>query len=667
MSLRCRPFPPLWSLALTASLAAFGCGAPPPAPDVVPRAAASEDAGSLGGGDPSESDRSDSGPSPADAGGAPSTDAGASAADDAGAPASEAGAALLELEVFAPFATRVSVAGTFNDWSPDAALLARDDEGVWRGAVPEARAGDRYKLVVDGPEGRLWRNDPRALAVTSSVGESVVTALPSIQSAPFEPVPWNEAVVYELHVGTFVDEEGGAPGTFETALARLDDLAALGVTHLELLPIAEFAGDYSWGYNPAHPFAVESAYGGPEALSRFVEAAHERGMAVILDVVYNHLGPSDLDLWRFDGWYENDLGGAYFYNDWRAETPWGHTRPDYGRGPVRAYLKDNALFWLTRFDLDGLRFDSTGNIRAALYGSGDIPEGWSLLQWINDEANALPAWKVMIAEDLAGLGAITSPTSAGGAGFDAQWDATFAHPVRAALIASEDSARSMASVRAAITERADADAFARVIYTESHDEVANGRARVPEEIWPGNASSWFSRRRASLGIALVLTTPGVPMLFQGQELLEDGWFSDTDPVDWSKRETNADVWRATRDLIALRRNQGGATRGLTGPHVNVHHVNEADKVIAFHRWAFGGAGDDVVVVAHFANQSYASYEVGFPSCGAWRARTLVADEEIVAAKQGVVVEAEAAPRDGMPCSAPLELPPYGVWVFSQDG
>ena len=118
-------------------------------------------------------------------------------------------------------------------------------------------------------------------------------------------------------------------------LQRLDHLVKLGINAIQIMPIVEFVGDYSWGYNPAHIFAVESAYGGPDGFKQLVWEAHKRGIAVILDVVYNHFGPSDLDLWQFDGWQENNKGGIYFYNDHRSKTPWGDTRPDYGRGEVR--------------------------------------------------------------------------------------------------------------------------------------------------------------------------------------------------------------------------------------------------------------------------------------------------------------------------------------------
>jgi len=143
-------------------------------------------------------------------------------------------------------------------------------------------------------------------------------------------------------------------------------------------------------------------------------------------------------------------------------------------------------------------------------------------------------------------------------------------------------------------------AMQRVIYTESHDEVVNGKSRVPEEIWPGHADRWFSRKRSTLGATMVFTAPGIPMIFQGQEFLEDGFFQDTDPLNWGRLRTFGGIHLLYRDLIRLRRNWFNHTRGLRGQHINVHHVNNAEEVIAFHRWEHGGPGDDVVVVANFA-------------------------------------------------------------------
>jgi 1,4-alpha-glucan branching enzyme len=243
-----------------------------------------------------------------------------------------------------------------------------------------------------------------------------------------------------------------------------------------------------------------------------------------LDVVYNHFGPSDLDLWQFDGWSENEKGGIYFYNNWKSETPWGDTRPDYGRGEVRQFIRDNALFWLEEYGLDGLRFDMTlyiRNVRGNEEDPGDtIAEGWSLMQWVNGEIATRFPGRIAIAEDLRNKAALTAPVEAGGAAFGEQWDSQFVHPIREVLIAPDDAHRHMGTVAHALAHHYNGDPFERVIYTESHDEVANGKARIPHEIAPGDPAHWAAQKRSTLGAALVLTAPGIPMLFQGQEFLQ---------------------------------------------------------------------------------------------------------------------------------------------------
>jgi len=386
----------------------------------------------------------------------------------------------------------------------------------------------------------------------------------------------------------------------------------------------EFPFDYSWGYNQSYMFAIENLYGGPDGFRTLVNEAHKREIAVIFDVVYNHIGPNDCDLWQFDGWSQNGDGGIYFYNDWRDTTPWGANRPDYGRDEVRQYLRDNAVLWLQQRYCDGLRWDATGWIRN-VYGNNndpanDIPDGWSLLQRINSEILSNQPWKISIAEDMQQNPWVTKDTGSGGAGFSAQWDAGFVHPVRQAIIPGDDNGRDMYAVQAAVQQRYNANAFERVIYTESHDEDANGQQRVPEEIWPGNAESYFPKKRSTLGAALVFTSPGIPMIFQGQEFLQYGYFDASKELDWSLTASASGILNLYRDLIHLRRNWFNNTRGLQGQNLNVFHVNNLNKVIAFHRWDQGGAGDDVVVVLNMANQTYDSYVIGVPREGLWRVR-----------------------------------------------
>lgn len=569
--------------------------------------------------------------------------------------------------VWAPNATSVSVAGSFNSWSSTANPLVAEAGGTWSVDVPGDQRGETYKYVINGT---TWKNDPRATDVTNSVGDSIVTAPASYSWSSFSMPGWHDLVIYEMHVGTFNDTAGGNPGTWQTAISKLDHLEDMGVNAVEVLPIAEFAGDFSWGYNPAHPFAPESIYGDPEDMKDFVDECHQRGIAVIVDVVYNHLGPSDLDMWRFDGSYTGGYGGIYFFQDWRAPTPWGDTRPDYGRGEVRTYLKDNAMYWLGEFHADGLRWDSTVNIRTQNNGGGgDISDGWSLMQYINNEIDSTASWKISIAEDLQNNDYLTKTTGAGGAGFDSQWDSAFVHPVRDAIIASSDSSRDMYAVRDAIAKIDNGDRLKRVIYTESHDEVANGHSRVPEEIWPGNASSWYSKKRSTLGAALVFTSPGIPMIFQGQEFLEDGYFADSDPVDWAKATTYAGITDMYTDLIALRKNVGGKTAGLRGNHVNVHHVNNTDKLIAFHRWDNGGSGDDVVVVANFSGTGYSSYNIGFPSSGTWKVRfnsDWSGYDSAFGSWSSYNTTATSGAKDGMSYNANVGIGPYSVIILSKD-
>lgn len=227
--------------------------------------------------------------------------------------------------VWAPHADRVFVMGDFNGWSKTDSPMENEGSGYWYADIAGAKAGQEYKFLVQNGELDLERIDPYARQVTNSVGSGIIYDPDGFdwQGDDFVIPAHNELIIYEMHIGSFFTTEDGQPGSFDTALEKLDHLVRLGVNAVQVMPIAEFAGDYSWGYNPAHIFAVESAYGGPDGFKNFVREAHRRGLAVILDVVYNHFGPSDLDLWQFDGWQENDKGGIYFYNDHRSETPWG--------------------------------------------------------------------------------------------------------------------------------------------------------------------------------------------------------------------------------------------------------------------------------------------------------------------------------------------------------
>ncbi|MEO8376487.1 MAG: alpha-amylase family glycosyl hydrolase, partial [Candidatus Sumerlaeota bacterium] len=258
--------------------------------------------------------------------------------------------------VWAPNASAVSVAGDFNAFQTNRHPLASEGgSGNWSVDVPDALINDQYKYYITYSGTGYWRQDPRAQDMTNDSGNSIIADLAYTWANSFTMPAWNEMVMYEAHIGTFYRSSGGTPGTFNDATTKLQYLKDRGINAIELLPIMEFPGMTSWGYNPHSQFAPESDYGTPKQMKQFVDAAHAKGIAVILDVVYNHMGSSPnetaIPIWNFDGPSFGN-GGIYFFADSRKQTPWGWSRPDYGRNEVRAFLHDSALYWLNEYHTD---------------------------------------------------------------------------------------------------------------------------------------------------------------------------------------------------------------------------------------------------------------------------------------------------------------------------
>lgn len=553
--------------------------------------------------------------------------------------------------VWAPFAQSAEVAGEFNGWGRTP-LVREDPAGTWSADVPEARPGQKYKYVFNG---NIWKRDPRARQVTHSSGDSVVydpAAFDWGNDAP-PAIARNDLVLYQLHIGTFAGQD--PPATFDDAIVRLDYLRDLGVTAIQLMPVNEFPGGRSWGYNLCDPFAIETDYGGPDAFKRFVRAAHARGLAVFVDVVHNHYGPTDLDLWQFDGWSEYGYGGIYFYNDPRAETPWGHTRPDYGRPEIRAFIRDQVIMFADEYRVDGYRWDSVFHLIRTQQDRN--PEAVQMLHDINRElAETRPAL-VRIAEDHAFEADMA---------FDAQWDIGHRWALFHQIANAWDHERNMFTVAGTL---ADWPGFQRVVFTEAHDYVAAmnySRSRVPSMIHPEDPESFWARKRALLGAAMVFTTPGIPMIFQGQEMHETQGFHDDIPLRWDRTNTHAGIVCAYRDLIGLRRNLAGTTPGLQGAGVAVHHLDDNNKVIAFVRWDQGGQTDDAVVVANFSCTDFTNgdYLIHFPSAGTW-VRRFNSDSTDYCSDFGnigtTVIEAA-----GEPPAAPVDMGKYSLQIFSRD-
>ncbi len=557
-------------------------------------------------------------------------------------PYADGGGTGVTFRVWAPAAASVSVAGTFNGWSSTANPLVLESgaSGTWSADVPAARTNHAYKYVVNGS---LWRTDPRSRVVDPADNvNSIVVDTNAFDWSGDSARITNAAdlVIYEAHVGTFA----GPDGTFSSFAARLDYLQELGVTAIELMPINEFPSATSWGYNPAYPFALESGYGTPATFKALVQSAHQKGLVTMMDVVHNHWD-GDSSLWQFDG---STPVGPYFYaSDPYTYTPWG-PRPDYGREEVRETINDTFRMWLDEYHVSGFRWDAPNHI---LYTTNGIfiADGLTMV------TNALN----VMATNYSGIWNIAEDTKEI-SGFDYYWDLTFAWELKSVLTQGEDANRDMPTVARNV-----AGTPGRIIFTESHDTTGdlNGGARLPTAIHAAEPEGYYARKRSQLGQALVMTSPGTPMIWQGQEMLETNAFTDTLPVDWTRTNSQAGNGRLYRDLIRLRRNLDGVSGGLMGAAVSAYQVDNANKLIAYSRWDGADPGGTVVVVANFANAVRTAFPVQFPAAGTWY--TLFnSDSTEYAADYGDHGSLEVSAA-GTPALGAVDIGPYSVLILAQ--
>jgi maltooligosyltrehalose trehalohydrolase len=388
--------------------------------------------------------------------------------------------------------------------------LSDHGQGYHGAVVDDCGVGDRYLFLLDG---RGPFPDPASRAQPEGVhGPSQVIDLQAYRwgDATHRPRPLWEHVISEVHIGTFTPE-----GTFDSAVDVLDDLVDVGISAVELMPVAQFPGRRNWGYDGVFPFAVQNSYGGAAGLQRFVDACHLRGLDVILDVVYNHLGPEGNILASF---------GPYFTD--RYHTPWGPAINFDGprSNDVRAYFLANARQWFSDFHVDGLRLDAVHEIidRSAIPFLADLAatvEG--------------PSGRFLVAESADNNPRLVTPITSGGIGVQAQWNDDFHHALHAAITGErtgyyvdfgpvEDIARSMDE---GFVYQGEFSQFRGldhggpsagipperfVVFAQNHDHIGN-RPRGDRLV------NLVTLAQAQLAAALVLLAPGVPLLFMGEE------------------------------------------------------------------------------------------------------------------------------------------------------
>lgn len=621
---------------------------------------------------------------------------------------------------WAPNATAVAVLGDFNNFAPAAdADLVPDGKGHWRGFIPGVSEGDHYKFRVTGEDGPGDKRDPYAREVQGADWHCVVrgVAFPWHETGFVTP-RFSDFVIYQLHVGAFYAPRcPSIAGTFLDVMDKVPYLADLGVTALQLLPIQEFPGCFSLGYNGTDYFAPEAAFAVadddlPAYLARanqllgarglqpytlpdlrremnqlkaLVDVCHVYGLAVLLDLVFNHAGGDfgTESLWFFDRQHGSaDHPPRYWNSLYFSDRTWaGGDVFNFGSDGVRQFLIDNAKFFLEEYRVDGFRFDEVSVIDGNGYG-----RGWDFCQALTGTLRACRPDAIQHAEYWPVNSRVVQPSFEGGAGFDT----TLTDGLRIALRCVLASAASPDEQPLPLTALGQQlapeylhDLWRGVQGTENHDLVLqpkdahdSGRMdRMARSADPSNPRSWWARSRSRVATGLLLTAPGIPMLFMGQEFLEDKQWSDdvTDHPElllyWdglhAPDPSMRDFLRFTRELIALR----WRLPALRNEGFRLVHVHDQNRVLAFHRWV-PGEGHDVIVVVSLANSSYYGYRIGFPYGGVWQEafNSDVYDNWVnpnVTGNGGEVCAA-AEPLHGFGYSAPLTLPANGLLVFARN-
>ena len=623
---------------------------------------------------------------------------------------------------WAPRATSVYLTGTFSgvvvDGQMPAHALVSNGQGYWTGFWAGAKEGDLYRLLVIGAAGAQYKRDPYAREMATD------NAFPNCSCVirPDSAYPWHDnqfvtpdfsnMIVYQLHVGTYAPPAAGAASTFLDVVGRIRYMAQLGINVLQLLPIDEFETDPSLGYDGADYFSPDLRYvvqdsaalvvylntingllaakgftalslqditPAPAQMKVLVDLCHLNGIAVVFDEVYNHAGGFGNDthcLYFWDQAVNNgDNNQSLYFTDQDRGT--GGLSFALWNNDVRQFIINSAQYYLQEFHVDGFRYDE---ISALLSMNKDT--GWSFCTELTDTLRFVKPrllqnaeyWPFEFGDYPRTTMSIVTPTSFGGAGFDVVQHDALRGAVRDAIgaaSAGRSASIDFDAIAASLYPPGLAHGWQAVTCIENHDIVQIGRQpRIPTLADGSNQNSWYACSRTRVATCLLLSAPGIPQLFMGQEILESRqWHWDPSDashlIEWSlltPGSDQSDFLRFMRDLIQLRWDQPA----LRSDNINVFHVHNQNRVIAFHRW-LENIGSDVIVVATLAEESWYSYSIGFPFPGVW---TEIFNSDVyqnfsnpnVAGNGGGIVAFGPA-MHGFGASANIVIPANGVAVF----
>lgn len=627
--------------------------------------------------------------------------------------------------VWAPRAQQIFLKFNANAdyWTPKPdLLLTKDQQGYWSGFVRGAKDGDTYRFYVVGNGSEGFKRDPYARELVRTGYPKCDCIIRDPNSYPwhvqnFKTPSFNDLILYQLHVGTFygVDKHSGVDNrehrvaTFLDVIDRVEYLAELGVNAIQLLPIDEFPTDFSLGYNGFDIYSPEMDYTVPpeelipylervntlltnknqpimvfdqlvpqiNQLKALVDIFHLYGIAVLFDVVYNHAGGDfdDESLYFFDRMKNNgnNNNDSLYFTDqgWAGGLVYA-----YWKEEVRQFLIDNAKFFIEEYHVDGFRFDEVTVI--------DSHGGWHFCQDLTNTLKFIKPNAIKIAEywNAQRWWALWSPQD-NGAGFDAVWHDGARDSIRSVIDQAAKGRESFVNldrIRNEALFRPDQfpAAWQSIQFLENHDLLlANHDDKQPRIVAladPGDHRSWYARSRTRVANGLLLCLPGIPLFFSGQEFIDDHFWSDNprffrNTLTWwdglKSDKVMIDHLRFIRELVAIRRRQPA----LRAEAVNVFHIHNDNRVIAFHRW-IENFGRDVIVVVSLNEFTFWNYRIGFPVPGRWLEifNSDVYDNWVnpnIAGNAGAIWVNEGAFHD-MPHSAEIVIPANSLLVFARD-
>ncbi len=585
--------------------------------------------------------------------------------------------------VWAPNARRVSVVGDFNNWDGRVnPMRKRVESGIWEIFLPGVNSGHHYKFELVGTHGNLF-NKADPFAFFSQHGPSTASITWSLEEYEWGDSDWMErrkthdlyhkpVSFYEAHLGSWarVPEEGDRFLTYQEMADKLVRyVSEMGYTHLELMPVSEFPFDGSWGYQVGGYFAPTSRFGTPDEFRYLVDKCHQAGIGVVLDWVPAHFPKDPHGLARFDG------TGLYEHEDPRRgeHQDWGTLIFNYGRNEVRNFLISNALFWLEKYHIDGLRVDAVASMLYLDYsrkegqwlpnqhGGRENLEAIHFLRELNRVCYETHPGIMMIAEESTAFGGVSRPVDQGGLGFGFKWNMGWMHDFLQYVSRDPIHRRFHHNEATFSMIYAYHENFVLVL---SHDEVVHGKSSMFGKM-PGDRWQKFANLR--MFYAWMFGHPGKKLLFQGNDLAQIPEWNHNYSVEWHLEDQpdHGGVQKLVRDLNHAYVNEP-ALHDLdheSGGFEWVDHLDSANSFFAFLRKSRGG--DSVLVLINATPIPRLGHRVGVPEMGYYR-EIVNSDSQIYGGSNiGNMggVHAENIPWNGRPCSIKVKLPPLAAVFF----